>query len=87
MGIAPPEYGAAWDGGVTQAAPGRWNGQVLQLDQVRALSGVDLHSRIAGQESGVFISNSKDNVKLSNQSQLSLAIAGRESGNGMNGGA
>lgn len=87
MGIAPPQYGAAWDGGATQAAPGRWNGQVLQLDQVGALSGVDLHSRIAGQESGVFISSNKDNVKLSNHSQLSLAIAGRGSAGLMNGGA
>lgn len=87
MGITPPEYGAAWDGGATQAAPGRWNGQVLQLDEVGALSGVDLHSRIAGQESGVFISSNNDNVKLSNQSQLSLAIAGRESADRINGGA
>ena len=81
MGIAPPEYGSAWDGGNTQAAPSPWNGKTLQLDQVGALSGVDLHSRIAGRESGVFISNRKDNMKLSNQSQLSIAIAPQSSTN------
>ncbi len=87
MGIAPPQYGAAWDGGATQAAPNRWNGKELQLDEIGAVSGVDLHSRIAGHESGVFIASNKDNVKLSNQSQLSLAIAGRGSASRMNGGA
>ena len=75
MGIAPPEYSSDWDGGSTQASPSPWNGKTLQLDQVGAISGVDLHSRIAGKESGVFISNRNDNMKLGAQSQLSLAIA------------
>lgn len=88
MGIAAPEYGAGWDGGGNGvAAPDAWNGKTLQLDQEGALSGVDLHSRIAGKESGVFISTKKDNMKLRNLSQISLAIAPESSRNQQNGGA
>lgn len=57
-----------------------WSRNMLAIDEVNAMSGVDLHSRIAGQNSGVFVSKKKDDVKLSAGSQLALAIA--ESGNG-----
>jgi hypothetical protein len=87
IGIAPPEYGAGWTGSATQAGPSRWNGDTLQVDEVDALSGVDLHSRIAGKNSGVFVSNKKDNMRISNQSQLSLAIAAGGPTSQMSGGA
>ena len=87
IGISKPEYGSAWDGGAVQPPPAAWNGKTLQVDQIGAVSGVDLHSRIAGKNSAVFVSKSKDNMKLSNESQLSLAIAAKGSTSQMNGGA
>lgn len=57
-------------------APPAWTGTSLVIDEQGALGGVDLHSRVAGANSGVFVSTRKD-VKLSAGSQLSLAIAAR----------
>jgi hypothetical protein len=57
-----------------------WTRSTLAIDEVNAMSGVDLHSRIAGRNSGVFVSKKKDDVKLSAGSELALAIA--QSGNG-----
>ncbi len=74
VGIAPPEYGATWDGTDEQAPPTAWNGQTLQVDQVGAFSGTDLHSAIAANDSAILVSHNKDNMKLSDQTQLSLAI-------------
>ena len=67
VGIAPsgtPEY--------SDSNP--WTQNTLQVDQVGVVSGVDLHSRVAGQNSGVFVSNKKD-VKLGAGSEIMLAIA------------
>ncbi len=69
-----------------------WNENTLQVDQLGALSGADLHSRIASRNSGVFVSTKKGDVKLSSGSQLTLAIAAQgggsqNSGNGRSGGA
>lgn len=86
VGVAPPEYGSAWDGSDSEAPPSPWNGKALQIDELGVLSGVDLHSQIAGQNSGVFVSSNKDNMKLSNQSQFSLAIGPRGASE-MSGGA
>lgn len=77
VGVAPPAYGSAWDGSGGQAPPSPWNGSALQVDEIGVMSGIDLHSRIAGEDSGVFVSNRKDDMKFLNQSQLSLAIAPR----------
>ena len=52
-----------------------WNSKILQIDQLNAISGVDLHSKIASKDSGVLVSNKKDDVKLSAGSQITLAIA------------
>jgi hypothetical protein len=51
-----------------------WDGVTLQVDEPKAVKGADLHSRIAGRNSGVFIANNRDNVKLGSQSQLILAL-------------
>lgn len=58
-----------------QEAENTWNNQMLQIDQVNAVSGVDLHSRINGQNSGLFVTSKKDDVKIAAQSELALAIA------------
>ena len=52
-----------------------WNDDTTQIDQIGALSHVDLHSRIASDNSGVFVSPDRDDVKLKAGSQLGLAIA------------
>jgi hypothetical protein len=58
-----------------------WNQSVLNVDQLDAVSGVDLHSRVGGANSGVFVSRKKDNVKIAYGSELALAVAGQDSGN------
>ena len=55
--------------------PNTWNSKTLVIDQLSVSSGVDLHSRIASNNSGVFVTTSKDNVKLGRGSDLALAIA------------
>lgn len=55
--------------------PNPWSAEMLQVDQIGAVAGVDLHSKIASDNSGVFVSNKKDDVKLSRGSELALAIA------------
>lgn len=59
--------------------PNSWNDGTLAEDQVGVIKGVDLHSRISSQNSGVLVSSSKDDVKLPRGTDLSLALA---SGNG-----
>jgi hypothetical protein len=59
----------------TGGGPPSWSPQMLQVDEVGALHDVDLHSRIAGDNSGVFVTTKKDDVKLAAGSRLSLAIA------------
>ena len=57
-----------------------WNQNVLTVEQINAVSGVDLHSKVAADNSGVFVAKKKDDVKISAGSELALAIA--EQGNG-----
>jgi len=65
-----------------------WNNKTLQIDQLGVISGVDLHSNIASNNSGVFVTTKKDDVKLSSGSHLALAIAEQNSNHkGANGGA
>lgn len=73
MGITPPAYGF-----YSTPSGNKWDGRTLQMDQVDAISGVDLHSAIARANSGVFVSNKKDDVKLSAGSQMMLAIAAQQ---------
>jgi hypothetical protein len=74
VGVAPPMTTDSWDQGAGEAVPDPWNGSALQIDVVGVLSGVDLHSRIDGRNSGVFVSTKKDDMKLAAQSQMSLAL-------------
>jgi hypothetical protein len=59
--------------------PNSWNDGTLRVDQVGVVKGVDLHSQISSQNSGVFVSQ-KNNVKLPAGSELALAIAANSSG-------
>ena len=80
IGVAPPATTDSWDYSAGGAPPDPWNGKAMQIDEVGVMSGVDLHSRIAGENSGVFVSTKKDNMKLAAQSQMSLAITSQSSG-------
>lgn len=71
IGIAPagtPNYGSS----------GSWTPQTLQVDQIGAIKGADLHSKIDGANSGVFVAAKMDDLKLSQGSELSLAIAAKQ---------
>ncbi len=57
-----------------------WNSRQLDVDQIGALKNVDLHSKLASQNSGVFVSTKSDDVKLMKGSRLELAL--EENGNG-----
>ncbi len=77
VAIEPPEDDAA---GVQQTeVPARdvWNQNTLQVDELGAVGGADLHSSIAGDNSGVIVSNHKSNIKLAAGSQIDLAIGPR----------
>lgn len=68
VGIAPsgtPEYGDS----------NPWTPHTLQVDQIGAMSNVDLHSRVNGKNSGVFVTTTKSDVKLGAGSEIMLAIA------------
>lgn len=52
-----------------------WTKQTVGVEQLDVLSGVDLHSKIDSQNSGVFVTTRKDDVKLGRGSNFSLAIA------------
>ncbi|HUX45384.1 MAG TPA: hypothetical protein VMV57_11585 [Terracidiphilus sp.] len=54
-----------------------WSDKTIQVDELNAISGIDLHSNVAAKNSGVFVSNRKDDVKLDYGIRLTLAIAAR----------
>jgi hypothetical protein len=51
-----------------------WTNQTLSVEQLNVVSGVDLHSEIAGNDSAVFVSTKKHDVKVPAGSELKLAI-------------
>ncbi len=66
-----------------------WNQNVLTVEEIGAMSGFDLHSKIAAENSGVFVAQEKKDVKLPAGSEFALAIAEQDNGqqqSGANGG-
>ncbi|HTX76811.1 MAG TPA: hypothetical protein VMD29_11445 [Terracidiphilus sp.] len=55
--------------------PNNWSHRVLQVDQIDALSGIDLHSRIGSRNSGVLVSTKKDDIKIKTGTEFALAVA------------
>ena len=51
-----------------------WTNQTLSVEQLNVVSGVDLHSEIASNDSAVFVSTTKHDVKVPAGSELKLAI-------------
>jgi len=74
VGVTPP---ATQDDAQAEmlynAPPDSWDGRTVSFDVNNALSGIDLHSRIAGQDSGDFVST-KSHLKLGARTQIALAI-------------
>lgn len=70
-----------------EQVPNDWNHKVLQVDQIGAVSGADLHSKIGSQNSGVLVSSSDDDIRLRPGTELTLAIASQNQSESRNGGS
>jgi len=74
VGLYRPASGSFY--GATQT-PNYWTDKTLQVDQIGVIAGVNLHSRIAARNSGVFVSKKKDNMKFGVGDEFAIAIAPR----------
>lgn len=75
-GFAPPVIDFGWsDYTAEDTPPAPWDGKTLEISQMGILPGLDLHSRIAGKNSGVFTSTRKETVRLLRNSQIYMVIA------------
>jgi len=84
VSVSPPVDDATLDTDY-YSQPDPWDGKSLTFDAAGVLSGVDLHSRVGGENSGVFMSTKNTDMKLAARTQIALAIGAPET-NGMNGG-
>ena len=66
---------AASGGEIDEAPANNWTASQLEFNQEGIASGVELHSKIASQNSGVFVSTKNDDVKLKQGSWIQFAIA------------
>jgi hypothetical protein len=60
--------------------PNSWTPQTSDVEQLSVTSGVDLHSNIASNNSGILVSSTKRNIKLSAGSELQFAIGPASNG-------
>ena len=60
--------------------PDNWTPQTAVVDHLGVIAGIDLHSKIDSQNSGVFVATGKDDVKLGVGSSINLAIAADQPG-------
>ena len=72
---APDELGTGDTSADADQVPNSWNNGMLQIDQPGVLKGIDLHSRVTSQSSGVFVSTEKNGIKIPGGSEVALAIA------------
>jgi hypothetical protein len=74
VGVYPPMGGA--EGGTVSLndTPNTWDPSTLQVDQLNVISGVDLHSRLSAENSGVFVSKTKNDVKIPTQDEIQFAV-------------
>lgn len=82
VGIYGPNAGDADTYTVQQGdqVSNNWTRKTLGVDQIHALSDVDLHSRIASNNSGVLVSTKKDDFKLRTGTEFALAITDQQPG-------
>ena len=83
VGFYAADAGAINTSDNLDAVANDWTANTVQLDQLDVAPGIDLHSKISSQNSGVFVSTKKDDVKLRAGSQIQFAIA--PANNGQNG--
>ena len=79
VGVFRPETenGQGYPVAAGNQMPNSWTDGTLQVDQINVIPGVDLHSSIRSKNSGVFVSKTKDNVKLGSGSEMQLALTER----------
>jgi hypothetical protein len=68
------ETATVYNGYNYQAPLNDWNGRTLGVDQIGVTSGVDFHSKVTSQNSGVFVAASKADIKVPRGSDFNLAI-------------
>jgi hypothetical protein len=76
VGVNPPEHE---DASGRPIKPGdqytqSWSGRPDSVDEIGALPGVDLHSKVSSKNSGVLVATGKHDVKLKWGSEISLAV-------------
>jgi hypothetical protein len=54
---------------------GTWAGHPEAVDEIGALPGIDMHSSVTDQDSGVLVSSSKHDFKLKYGTEIALAVA------------
>lgn len=75
VAIGAPSEGLNDYGSARTPARDLWNRNTYQVDQIGAVSGADLHSRIAARNSAVISSDKKSDVKIIAGSRIDMAIA------------
>jgi hypothetical protein len=70
-----PQDAASAYNGYTSQQPNSWTNGTLAIDQIGVASGVELHSRITSNISGVFVATNRDDIRLRKGSDINLAIA------------
>lgn len=75
--VAPNAYNASGEG--SMMVPDNLNNMRDSIDAIGVESGVDMHSRVSSPNSGVFVSKTKDDVKLPYGTELELALSPRGS--------
>lgn len=86
VGVYGPGAGlwSPYDNAPGDQVPNDWSKNIKQIDQVDALKGVDLHSRITSKNSGVLVSTKEDDIKLKKGTELALAIMDENAQQGAN---
>ncbi len=70
------QYNGLYDAGeYPTPVPNSWNDKTLAVDQIGVSSGVDLHSKISSNNSGVLVTATRDDVKLTRGTDFDLAVA------------
>jgi hypothetical protein len=77
VGVYPPE---SVDTNGNPVKPGDqevgvWTNHAVAVDEIGALPGVDLHSKVDSSNSGVLVSTTKHDMKLKWGSEIALAVA------------
>jgi hypothetical protein len=86
VGVYGPNSGdwTPYDTAPGDQVPNPWTDNTQQVDQLHALKGVDLHSKVTSKNSGVLVSTSEDDIKLRKGTELALAVADQNAQQGAN---